>query len=76
MVWRGEIEGVRADVRQRLGWATEPESGFDTGLSVRDHFLPGPLGLLPARPAGEILYLRPDSTAQVRWLWEEWQPGP
>jgi hypothetical protein len=72
MVWRGEIEGVRADVRQRLGWATEPETGFDTAYQCETIFYPGLWDCFLRGPRGEILYLRPDSTAQVRWLWEEW----
>lgn len=75
MVWRGEVEGVRADVRERLGWATEPESGFDTAYQCEVTFYPGLWDCFLRGPLGEILYLRPDSTAQVRWLWEEWQPG-
>jgi hypothetical protein len=31
LVWRAEVEWPEAaNVRERLGWATEPESGFDT----------------------------------------------
>jgi hypothetical protein len=76
MVWRGEIEGVRADVRQRLGWATGPELEFDTAYQCETTFYPGLWNCFLRGPQGEILYLHPDSTAQVRWLWEEWQPSP
>jgi hypothetical protein len=74
MVWRREIEGVRADVRERLGWATELESGYDAAYQCETVFYPGLWDCFLRGPRGEILYLRPDSTAQVRWLWEEW-PG-
>ena len=73
LVWRGEVEWPYADnVRERLGWATVPESGYDTAsqcstpsyLRLWNCFLLG--------PGGEVLHLRPDSTAGVRLLWEEW----
>jgi hypothetical protein len=76
MVWRGEIEGVRADVRQRLGWATEPELGFDTAYQCETVFYPGLWNCFLRGPRGEVFSLRPDSTAQVRWLWDEWPPSP
>jgi hypothetical protein len=72
MVWRGEISGVRADVRQRLGWATGPEFAFDSAnqcmtLSLMHYWVCFQRG-----PSGEILRLHPDSTAQARFVWEEW----
>ncbi len=72
MVWRGEIEEVRADVRQRLGWATEAEFGFTTAYQCGTPSYPRMWSCFLRGPRGEILYLRPDSTAQVRFLWEEW----
>ncbi len=71
LVWRGEIEGVRPDVRQRLGWATEPEFGFDTAYQCITPSHPRMWSCFLRGPRGEILYLHPDSTAQVRFLWEE-----
>ena len=72
MVWRGEINGIRPDVRERLGWATEPEFAFESAhqcltLSLMRYWVCFQRG-----PRGEILRLHPDSTAQVRFLWEEW----
>ena len=72
MVWRGEINGISPDVRQRLGWATEPEFAFDSAhqcmtLSLMHYWVCFQRG-----PRGEILRLYPDSTAQVRFVWEEW----
>jgi len=72
LVWRGEIEGVRADVRERLGWATEPEFGFDTAYQCTTPSYPRMWDCFLRGPRGEILLLHPDSTAQVRWLWQEW----
>ncbi len=72
MVWRGEVEDVRADVRQRLGWATETEFGFTTAYQCQTPSYPRMWSCFLRGPRGEILYLRPDSTAQVRFLWEEW----
>jgi hypothetical protein len=72
MVWRGEIEDVRPDVRQRLGWATEAEFGFTTAYQCETPSYPGMWSCFLRGPRGEVLYLRPDSTAQVRFLWEEW----
>ena len=76
MVWRGEIESVRSDVRRRLGWATEPEFGFDTAHQCETPSYPGMWDCFLRGPRGEIFALHPDSTAQVRWLWEEWRPVP
>jgi hypothetical protein len=72
MVWRGEVNGIRSDVRERLGWATEPEFAFESArqcmtLSLMDYSVCFQRG-----PRGEILRLHPDSTAQVRFVWEEW----
>lgn len=74
LIWRGEADWPNAaDARQRLGWATEPEFGFDTatqcetgsGLHLWSCYL--------RAPGGHVLHLRPDSSAQVRFLWQEWQ---
>jgi len=50
LVWRGEVVGVEG-VRARLGWAVEPEYGFDTIYqcemscgSTWDCYLQGPQG--------------------------------
>ena len=72
LLWRGEIEGLAGiDLRQRLGWATEPEFGYDTAqqCSMRSH--PRAWSCYMRGPHGEILRLWPDSTAGARTLWEE-----
>ncbi len=72
MVWRGEINGIRPDVRERLGWATEPEFAFDSAHQCMTLSLMRYWVCFQRGPRGEILHLHPDSTAQVRFLWEEW----
>jgi hypothetical protein len=72
MMWRGEIAGIRDNVRERLGWATEPEYGYDTAYQCTTPSHPGLWNCFLRGPSGEMLHLHPDSTAQVRFLWEEW----
>jgi len=72
MAWRGEINGIRPDVRERLGWATEPEFAFDSAHQCMTVSLMHYWVCFQRGPRGEILRLYPDSTAQVRFVWEEW----
>ena len=72
MIWRGEVEGVRPDVRDWLGWATGPEFAYETAYQCKTSTYPGMWDCFLRGPQGQILELRPDSTAQVRFLWEEW----
>lgn len=69
-LWRGEIEGVES-LRSRLGWASGPEFGFTSHYQCAR-----PLGRLwtcfLAGPDGQVLVLRPDSSAQARFLWAVW----
>jgi hypothetical protein len=70
-VWRGEISGLD-NVRQPLGWATGPEFAFETAYQCRlatAYYRLWACYLLG--PGGKVLYLHPDSSAQVRFLWEE-----
>jgi hypothetical protein len=67
-LWRGEFVGPSPSVRQRLGWATAPEFNFDTtyqcliaGTRLWSCYLRDPLG--------HVMWLRPDSTAQVNFVW-------
>ena len=67
-IWRGEVvDGVR----QRLGWATGSEFGFDTAYQCETPAHPGLWSCYLRGPNGEVLQLHPDSSAQVRFLWEE-----
>lgn len=69
LLWRGEVENLTTDVRQRLGWATEPEFGYDTAYQCTTRAHPRSWSCYLRGPNGELLYLHPDSTAQVRLLW-------
>ena len=73
LIWRGEVEWPYPDnVRERLGWATVPESGYDTAYQCSTPAYPRLWNCFLLGPGGEVLHLRPDSTAGVRILWEEW----
>ncbi len=70
-VWRGELGGWESyDVRRRLGWATAPEFGFDSvyQCALIDH--PHLWDCYLRVPDGGVLWLHPDSSAMVRYLWE------
>ncbi len=73
LVWRGEVEWpYEGDVRERLGWATAPEFGYDTAYQCATPSYPRLWNCFLLGPDGEVILLRPDSTAGVRILWEEW----
>jgi hypothetical protein len=75
LIWRGEVEWPEVgDARERLGWATEPEFGFDT--ATQDAILPCPRGwaLYLRGPRGQILRLAPASTVGWPLLWEQVSP--
>jgi hypothetical protein len=73
LIWRGEVEWPYPDnVRERLGWATVPESGYDTAYQCSTPAYPRLWNCFLLGPDGEVIHLRPDSTAGVRILWEEW----
>ena len=71
LVWRGEVEWpALGDARQRLGWATEPEFGYDTAHQCETRAHPRSWTCYLRAPGGEVLRLYPDSTAQARTLWQ------
>jgi hypothetical protein len=70
LIWRGEVKGLRDDIGQRLGWATEPEFGFDTAYQCETPAHPRSWSCYLRSPRAELLHLHPDSTAQARFLWE------
>ncbi|NIV32396.1 MAG: hypothetical protein GWN58_24025 [Anaerolineae bacterium] len=73
LIWRGEVEWPYPDnVRERLGWATVPESGYDTAYQCSTPAYPRLWNCFLLGPDGEVYHLRPDSTAGVRILWQEW----
>lgn len=69
-IWRGELHGIE-NVRARLGWATAPESAFDTAYQceMQNSFFRLWRCYLRA-PDGKVWRLAPDSTAQAHFLWE------
>ncbi len=67
-LWRGEIEGAQ-NVRQRLGWAKEPESSFNTSYQCEIALFPRLWNCYLGSPDGKVLALRPDSTAGVHLIW-------
>lgn len=73
LIWRGEVEWPYGDVvRERLGWATVLESGYDTAYQCSISAYPRLWNCFLLGPGGEVIHLHPDSTAGVRILWEEW----
>jgi hypothetical protein len=71
LIWRGEV--VNSDkVRTGLGWATAPEIGFDTAYQCAEPPAPHLWTCFVRDPRGKVLRLRPDSTAQVNLLWDEY----
>ena len=70
-LWRGEFEGLR-DVRGRLGWAREAEFSFSAHYQCARPRASGRLWTCYLSvPGGRVRVLRPDSTAQVRFVWDE-----
>lgn len=68
-LWRGEFEGVQ-NVRQRLGWATEPEFSFNSSYQCAMALFPRLWDCYLGIPDGKVLVLRPDSTAGVHLIWD------
>jgi hypothetical protein len=70
-VWRGEFEWPEAEgVRERLGWATEPEFAFDAASQYAIITCPRGWTRFLQGPRGEILRLWPASTAGWPLIWE------
>ncbi len=75
LIWRGEVEWPEVgDVRERLGWATEPEFGFDTTSQYAILACPRGWTAYVRGPHGEILRLGPASTAGWPLVWENVGP--
>jgi hypothetical protein len=75
LVWRGEVEWPNlGNVRERLGWATEPEFGFDTTHQYETLACPRSWAAYMRGPRGEILRLSPASTVGLRHIWVQVQP--
>jgi hypothetical protein len=75
LIWRGEVAWPEVgDVRERLGWATEPEFGFDTAHQYGTLACPRSWVAYMRAPRGEILRLSPASTVGLYHVWEQIQP--
>lgn len=72
LIWRGEID-YSTQVRTRLDWATAPEFGYDAAYQCEVPPMDRLWLYFLRDPRGKVLVLRPDSTAQVNYLWEERQ---
>jgi hypothetical protein len=77
LIWRGEVDWPEvADARQRLGWATEPEHGYETAYQCMTPSYPSLWNCFLRGSGGDVLHLYPDSSANVRTLWERWGGMP
>jgi hypothetical protein len=75
LIWRGEAEWPEVgNVRERLGWATEPEFGFDTAHQYETLACPRSWAAYMRAPRAEILRLSPASTVGLRYTWVQVQP--
>ena len=69
-LWRGEFQEIES-LRSRLGWARAPEFSFTAHYQCARPLASGRLWTcFLAAPDGRVLTLRPDSSAQVHFLWE------
>lgn len=72
-LWRNELAWWRdTEIRGRLGWATAPEFAYDATRQCELPSYPGMWSCYLQTPDGRVLAMRPDSTAQVHFVWE-WQ---
>ncbi len=72
-LWRNELSWWRdADIRGDLGWATAPEAAYDATRQCALPSYPGMWTCYLSTPDGRVTVTRPDSTAQVRFVWD-WQ---
>ena len=71
MLWRGEFEEF-SNVRARLGWGLLPEFPYTSSYQCETASGPQLWTCYLAVPGNKVLQLRPDSTAQVHFLWRAW----
>ncbi len=68
-IWQNKIDGF-ADVRARLGWGTSPATNVDaTYQCARSNPSFRLWTCYLNAPSGQVWMLRPDSSAQVHFLW-------
>ena len=73
MLWRGEFANIPA-ARARLGWALEKEYAFTSGYQCELPAYPRLWNCFIGGPGGTVYFIRPDSTAGVRVLWNQVEP--
>lgn len=72
-LWRNELAIWQAtDIRSRLSWATAPETAYTATRQCELPSYPGMWSCYLQAPDGRVLATRPDSTAQVHFVWA-WQ---
>ena len=70
LVWRGEVEGIDAKVRERLGWAKEPEFGFTLKNQCQMQVVSGAWTCYLQAPRGEIIRYGAVTTAGYPLVWD------
>lgn len=70
LIWRGEVDNS-GKALARLGWATAPELEYDTAYQCEGPSMLHLWTCFLRDPRSKVLRLRPDSTAQVSFLWDE-----
>lgn len=59
LIWRGEVEGLDADIRAALGWAVEAEYGYDAVIQCRQ----------PETYSSRLCYLRGGDGSVIALGW-------
>jgi hypothetical protein len=75
LVWRGEVEGVDPQVRERLGWATAPEVGFTMPYQCQTMVVTGAWTCYLEGPGGEVIRHGSVTTAGYPLVWAYYQGG-
>lgn len=57
LIWRNEVEGLDTNIRVALGWALEPEFGFDTALQYTRSETYSSRGFYLRGPSGEVIVM-------------------
>jgi hypothetical protein len=70
LVWRGEVEGVDPEVRERIGWATEPEFGYTVATQCPISIVSGAWTCYLRGPRGEIIRYGAMTTAGYPLIWD------
>lgn len=70
LVWRGEVEGVHPKVRERLGWATAPEFGYDFASQCETTIVAGIWTCYLHGPRGEVIRYGAMTTAGYPLVWD------